>query len=164
MFLKGIFMNVLSLHAVIICWCHQKGVMSDRVITVIAREKAINDTEGLGETQDDDISCKITVGSFCSAAFLKWGNFNTTIFFVRKTREQFVHCGAPDNCLCTDTKSLYHRSPDGSTQCGWKMCTLVVIPINDNILPHCIKYGNVYFQSNVFSHLIIHPLCLAVVR
>lgn len=45
--------------------------MSDRVITVIAREKAINDTEGLGETQDDDISCKITVGSFCSAAFLK---------------------------------------------------------------------------------------------
>lgn len=38
-------MNVLSLHAVIICWCHQKGVMSDRVITVIAREKAINDTE-----------------------------------------------------------------------------------------------------------------------
>lgn len=119
---------------------------------------------GLGETQDDDISCKITVGSFCSAAFLKWGNFNTTIFFVRKTREQFVHCGAPDNGLCTDTKSLYHRSPDGSTQCGWKMCTLVVIPINDNILPHCIKYGNVYFQSNVFSHLIIHPLCLAVVR
>lgn len=36
-----------------------------------------------------------------------------TIFFVRKTREQFVHCGAPDNGLCTDTKSLYHRSPDG---------------------------------------------------
>lgn len=55
--------------------------MSDRVITVIAREKAINDTEGLGETQDDDISCKITVGSFCSAAFFKMRQFQHDNFF-----------------------------------------------------------------------------------
>lgn len=80
--------------AVIICWCYQKGVMGDTVITVIAPEKAIHNTEDLvrhATTAAAAAHASPSVGSFLFDC-LKTRRFQRDTFCTKNTEAVCVDC------------------------------------------------------------------------
>lgn len=135
--------------AVIICWCHQKWVMSDTVITVIAPEKAIHNTEDLVRHETTTAHVSSSGGSFLFDC-LKMGQFQCD-FCMKNMEAVYWLYGWPEWLCALIQRANTDWIPDSQCSAEGRMFKTIIL-INESVLPYCRKCGPSISARRCLNH------------